>query len=89
MKARYDHIANSALFQEGDQVWLFHQTWTRGKALKLQSSWEGLSKAITQIRDVVICIRWHPRAKIVVVHLDRLAPYVGLLWMSSVEEGAE
>jgi hypothetical protein len=38
MKARYDRLANSAGFQEGDQVWLYRLTRNRGKSPKLQSS---------------------------------------------------
>jgi hypothetical protein len=35
MKARYDRLANSAGFQEGDCVWLYRQTRTRGRSPKL------------------------------------------------------
>jgi hypothetical protein len=31
---------------------------------------------ITQI-NVIYCIQRHPRAKMMVIHLDRLAPYLG------------
>jgi hypothetical protein len=41
MKACYDHLTNSAGFHEGDKVWLYHPTQTRGKLLKLQTTWEG------------------------------------------------
>jgi hypothetical protein len=41
MKTCYNHMAYSARFQKGDQVWLFYPTQTRGKPLKLQSLWEG------------------------------------------------
>jgi hypothetical protein len=63
-------------FQEGDQVWLYCPM-TRGKSSKLQPSWEGQNKVITWINDMVYRIQWHPRAKITVVNLDRLAPYLG------------
>jgi hypothetical protein len=46
-KACCDRWANSIGFQE-DQVWLYHSTQTRGKLSKLQSSWEGPYKVITQ-----------------------------------------
>jgi hypothetical protein len=52
MKARYDRLANSAGFQEGD-VWLYLPTQTRGRSPKLQSAWEGPYKVITRINDVV------------------------------------
>jgi hypothetical protein len=53
MEARYDRLANFAGFYEGVQVWLYPATRTRGKSPKLQPSWEGPCKVITQINDVV------------------------------------
>jgi len=75
MKACYDHLANLAGFQEGDRVWLYCPIWKRGKSPKLQTRWEG-SYIITQI-NVIYWIQWHPRTKMMVIQLDRLAPYVG------------
>jgi hypothetical protein len=74
---RYDRLANSSGFQEGDRVWLYRPTRTRGKSPKLQSAWEGPYKVITRINDVVYRILRHPRSRMMVVHLDRLAPYLG------------
>lgn len=51
MKARYDHLANSAGFQEGDRVWLYRPTRTKGKSPKLLRSWEG-PYIITRINEV-------------------------------------
>jgi hypothetical protein len=53
MKARYDLPANSAGFQEGDQVWLYRPIRTRGKSPEFQPSWESPHKMITRINDVV------------------------------------
>jgi hypothetical protein len=53
MKARYDCLANSAGFQEGDRVWLYRPTRTRGRSPKLQPAWEGPYKVITRINVVV------------------------------------
>jgi hypothetical protein len=77
IKARYDRLANSAGFQEGDRVWLYRPTRTRGRSLKPQSAWEGSYKVITRINDVVYRIQQHPQSRMMVVHLDRLAPYQG------------
>ena len=77
MKARYDQLANSAGFQEGDRVWLYRPIRKRGKSPKLQTSWEGPYTIITRINDVVYRVQRHPRTKMMVVHLDRLAPYLG------------
>jgi hypothetical protein len=40
MKTRYDKLANSAGYHEGDRVWLYRPTRMKGKLSKLQSSWE-------------------------------------------------
>jgi hypothetical protein len=41
MKNKYDKLANSAGYHEGDRVWLCRPTRTKGKSPKLQSSFEG------------------------------------------------
>jgi hypothetical protein len=91
MKAFCDLLTNSAGFQEGDKVWLYRPTpRTRGMSPKFQPSLEGPCKVITRINGVVCCIQRHPRAKIKVVyeHLIRLAPCLGLLGTSSLNEEA-
>jgi hypothetical protein len=75
MKARCYRLVNYAGFEEGDKVWLYRPTRTRGKLPKLQPSWEGPYKVITQINDVVYRIQRHPGAKIMAEHLKTLAPY--------------
>jgi hypothetical protein len=77
MKTRYDKLANSAGYQEGDRVWLYHPTHMKGKSLKLQSSWEGPYKVVKRINDVVYRIQKNPRSRMMMVHLDRLATYQG------------
>jgi hypothetical protein len=75
-KARYDRLADSAGFHESDQVCFYRSIRTRVKSPKLQLSWEG-PYIITPINDVVYRIQQHRKAKMTVVHLDRLAPYLG------------
>jgi hypothetical protein len=77
MKVRYDRLANSAGFQEDDRVWLYRPTRTRGRSPKLQPAWEGTYKVITRFNDVVYRIQRHPWSRMMVLHLDRLAPYLG------------
>jgi hypothetical protein len=77
MKEPCDQLANSAGFQEGNRVWLYCPTRKRGKSPKLQVCWEGPYIITTRINDVIYRIQWRPRAKMMVVHLDRLAPYLG------------
>jgi hypothetical protein len=86
-----DRLTKSAGFQEGDKVWLYRPTTrTREMSPKLQPSLESPCKVITRINGVVCWIQRHPRAKIKVVyeHLIRLAPCLGLLGTSSLNEEA-
>jgi hypothetical protein len=61
MKTRYDRLASYAGYNEGDKVWLYRPTRTKGKSPKLQSSWEGPYKIVTRINDVVYKIQRYPR----------------------------
>jgi hypothetical protein len=61
MKTRYDKLASSAGYQEGDRVWLYRTTCMKGKSPKLQSPWEGPYEILTQINDVVYRIQKNPR----------------------------
>lgn len=75
MKARYDRKCNSAGFKENELVWLYNPIRKKGKCPKLQRDWQGPYKIVTRINDVVYRIKRHPQGKMMVVHLDRLAPY--------------
>ena len=83
--ARYDEQANSAGIQVGDRVWLYRLTRKVGKSPKRQTYWEG--SYITRI-NVIYLIRRHSRGKMMVVHLDRLAPFLWLLGSTSFKEEA-
>jgi hypothetical protein len=58
-------------------LWLYHPMWFKEKSPKLQPSLKGPYRVVTQIKDVVYRIRLHPRTRIMVVHIDWLAPYKG------------
>jgi hypothetical protein len=79
MKTRYDKLANSAGYQEGDRVWLYRTARRKGKS-KLQSSWECSYKVVTRLNDVVFRIQKNHTSRMLIVHLDRLAPYHGIIW---------
>jgi hypothetical protein len=49
--------------------------------------WRTAKKVISQI-NVFYRMQRHTRPRMMVVHLDRLAPYVGLLGTRSLKEGA-
>jgi hypothetical protein len=80
MKTWYDKLANSAGYNEGDTVWLYRPNRMKGKLPKLQPSWEGPYQLRTRINDVVYRIQKTPRSKMMVVHVDWLAPYQGVAW---------
>ena len=79
MKARYDKAINSNGFQEAALVMLYNPRRKRGLCPKLQCNWEGPYKVIKRINDVVYRIQDNSkkRAKLKVVHLERLAPFYG------------
>jgi hypothetical protein len=74
MRTCYDHLANSANYKEGDQFRLHRPTSTKWKSPKLQPSWEGPHRIVTQTNDVVYRIQCHPRMKMRSVHLNQMAP---------------
>jgi hypothetical protein len=78
MKTRYDKLANSAGYKEGEKIWLYRPNRMKGKSPKLQPSWEGPYQVININNDVVYRIQKTPRSRLMVVHLDRLAPYQGV-----------
>ncbi|KAJ8975435.1 hypothetical protein NQ317_005471 [Molorchus minor] len=75
LKTRYDARSNNSGYQAGDEVWLYNPARRKGRSPKLQKSWEGPYTVIKRINDLVYRIQRGPRAKMKVVHLDRLAPY--------------
>jgi hypothetical protein len=56
-------------------VVVYRPTRIKGKLPKLQSSWEGPYKIVTQHT-----IQRNPRLRLMVVHLDPLTPYQGATW---------
>ena len=44
-------------FTEGQRVWFYNPRRKLGKALKLQSHWEGRYIIIKKLNDVVFCIQ--------------------------------
>jgi hypothetical protein len=73
----YDCLANCAGYQESDQVWLYGPTSHKGKSPKLQSSCNGPYRVVTQINVVAHRVQLHPKTRIMIAHLDRLAPHNG------------
>jgi hypothetical protein len=72
-------LANCASYHKGDTVWLFCPTRKKGKLPKLQSSWEGPHKVVTQTNNVVNRMQQNPTSRMMVVHLAHLAPHQGTI----------
>uniref|UniRef100_A0A1B0DGT8 Integrase catalytic domain-containing protein n=1 Tax=Phlebotomus papatasi TaxID=29031 RepID=A0A1B0DGT8_PHLPP len=78
MKIRYDRSARPRGFQVDDKVWVYNPKRRRGRSPKLQSNWEGPYTIVERRNDVVFRIR-NDHGRFKVVHIDRLAPYRGVL----------
>jgi hypothetical protein len=59
MKLHYNCLANSEVFQERHQFWLY-----------CLPSWEGHHKVVIWIEDVLYTIYQHSMVKMTVIHLD-------------------
>lgn len=57
MKTRYDKLAESGEFNEGDGVWESIPYDARVDKSKLQSCWEGLCSVVKRINDFMYCIQ--------------------------------
>lgn len=77
MKLRYDVNANQAEFKENDKVWLWNPKRQKGLSPKLQNHWEGPYIVMSQLNDVNFRIRKTASSRPMIVHVDRLAPYMG------------
>ena len=53
MNARYDCATNAEGFREGQLVLFYNPTKKKGLYPKLQTSWDGPSKIVKQLNDVV------------------------------------
>lgn len=53
MKNWYDRQTRKLLFQEGQKVWFYNPRRVKGKAPKLQSSWEGPFFIVKKLNDVL------------------------------------
>jgi hypothetical protein len=62
MKTRYNKLANSTSYNEGNRMWLYRPIRTKGKSPKLHTPlWQGPYKVVTRINDVVkvVDLDWH------------------------------
>ena len=76
-KKNYDKKMAGNSYEEGNYVWLRNDLRHKGVSPKLSYRWDGPYKIKTKLSDVTYRIQRSPRAKMRIVHFDRLKPYVG------------
>ncbi len=76
-KRNYDRRAHGNGIAEGSFVWLFSRARKPGITNKLRLPWEGPYLVVQKLSDVHVRIQKSPRAKSMVIHVDRLKPYTG------------
>jgi hypothetical protein len=76
-KRNYDVKTRMKRYEECDLVWLHNPAKKKGISPKLTRSWEGPYMVIHRLSDVTYRIKGGLRAKLKIVHFDRLKPYHG------------
>lgn len=85
-KKVYDRKAHAHELTVGQFVWCYNSARTKGLSPKLQRRWKGPFLIIHRLSDVVYRIQAKNRGKKMVVHADRLKPYLGEPLASWIEE---
>uniref|UniRef100_A0A3B3RA74 Integrase catalytic domain-containing protein n=1 Tax=Paramormyrops kingsleyae TaxID=1676925 RepID=A0A3B3RA74_9TELE len=75
----YDVRSRGRYFAAGEEVWVYSPVRRRGLSPKLMSHWEGPCVVLERLSDVTYRVRLRRRARVVVLHRDRLAPYQPLV----------
>ncbi|XP_058864420.1 uncharacterized protein LOC131706752 [Acipenser ruthenus] len=76
-KRNYDLRVRGRHFTAGELVWVFSPKRQRGRCPKLDSHWLGPCHVLERIGDVAYRVQLPHRGRKVVLHRDRLAPYLG------------
>ncbi|KAJ8918506.1 hypothetical protein NQ315_015211 [Exocentrus adspersus] len=76
MKMRLHVKLGHYVFKEEDAVWLYQPQRKKRLSPKLPRPWEG-PDLIVKINDLVYRIQMSLKAKLMVVHVERLSPYRG------------
>lgn len=73
----YDLKAKGRDFAAGELVWVYGPKRRKGRSPKLDSKWVGPCYVAEKVGEVVYRVRMSPGGRHVVLHRDRLAPYLG------------
>ncbi len=76
-KTRYDLRAKSVKYEVGDLVWLHDPSRKKGVCRKFAKSWKKLYQVLEVLDDVNVKIRKGRRGRVLVVHKNRIKPYLG------------
>jgi hypothetical protein len=76
-KRNYDLKAQNKRYEECELVWMHNPAKKIGISPKLSRSWEGPYIVLNRLSDVTYRIKGGLRAKMKIVHFDRLKPYLG------------
>ena len=77
MKRRYDVKLHKLHYDVGDAVWYYNPKRKVGFNPKLQRPWKGPMVVVDRLNEVLFRIQSGPKAKPMVVHHDKLKPYLG------------
>ena len=77
MKRKYDIKTYKIPYKVGDAVWYYNPKRKVGFNPKLQRPWKGPMIVVEQLNDVLFRIQLSLKAKPIVVHHDKLKPYLG------------
>ena len=83
-KRRYDLRVRPVTFQKGDLVWLWSQRRKMNRKLKWQRCFNGPFTVLERIGAVNYRIRRSNKSKSLVVHMDKLKPYLCSIESSAV-----
>jgi hypothetical protein len=87
MKRAYDANVTVRRFEVGQFVWYYYPRTPPGRATKWQRFYSGPYRVERAVNDVNYVIRRTPRARPIIVHVDKLKRYFGstpLCWDGAV-----
>ncbi|KAG1962722.1 interleukin-1 receptor accessory protein-like 1-A [Pimephales promelas] len=76
-KRAYDHHCSGRDFNDGELVWIYSPKRKKGRSPKLDCAWVGPCCVVKRLGESVYHVRKRPGGQAVVLHRDRMAPYVG------------
>lgn len=76
-KRRYDVKLHKIHYEMGDAVWYYNPKRKVGFNPKRQRPWKGPMVVVERLNEVLFRIQAGPKSKPLVVHHDKLKPYLG------------